>query len=129
MSAKLHHLDKRFAPVRFELTASLILSRGGLPFAYGAIFHQHHKTPPIVPHKTHMNKKSNQPPLEMACHNCFSSSYCSGISIPQCPRGESNSHAFRHKALNLACLPIPPPGQNSGLSQSRTEFSCSSDMR
>ena len=27
-----------------------------------------------------------------------------------CPGGDSNPHAFRHQILNLARLPIPPPG-------------------
>ena len=31
-----------------------------------------------------------------------------------CPGGDSNPHAFRHQILNLARLPIPPPGPEFG---------------
>lgn len=31
----------------------------------------------------------------------------------QCPGGESNSQALRHKILSLACLPVSPPGHTA----------------
>ena len=34
----------------------------------------------------------------------------SGTVRKWCPRGDSNPHAFRHRLLRPACLPIPPPG-------------------
>ena len=30
-----------------------------------------------------------------------------------CPRGDSNPHAVKHRLLRPACLPVPPPGHTS----------------
>ncbi len=37
--------------------------------------------------------------------------YVSVGDIVECPGEDSNLHTFQHQNLNLACLPISPPGQ------------------
>ena len=35
----------------------------------------------------------------------------------QCEGGELNPHAVRHKILNLARLPVPPPSPNTAINE------------
>ena len=45
---------------------------------------------------------------------CNKKDKTNGLSQEWCPGGDSNPHAFRHQILNLARLPIPPPGPEFG---------------